>query len=185
MWRECGHRLGRSRLVVPPAPSGARKWRRQTDYRAACTVVPQSPAASVCDRGQQYCGPQCRAQARSEQLRRAGQRYQQSQIGRLQHAVRQRANAARRRQPLRPTDANPYGSRTTVLSEGRSCVFRDPSVLPRRRGVERAAVMRLSHQHLSQPLHLSIRQVRPKQRRELPDISTPLSMRTEQIGHPA
>lgn len=50
-----------------------------------------------CDRGQRYCGALCRDQGRRRQVRQAGQRYQQTEAGRLLHAARQRAYAARRK----------------------------------------------------------------------------------------
>ncbi len=43
-----------------------------------------------CYRGQAYCGDRCRQKARREQLRRATQRYQQSEEARLDHRDRQR-----------------------------------------------------------------------------------------------
>lgn len=64
-----------------------------------------------CDRGQQYCSPQCRQLQRTQQLRQAGQRYQLSERGRLLHAARQRAYMATRslsqtaRPKTMPTDA--------------------------------------------------------------------------------
>jgi hypothetical protein len=45
---------------------------------------------SHCDRGQRYCSLDCRLQSRSEQLRSARRRHQQSPEGRLDHRDRQR-----------------------------------------------------------------------------------------------
>lgn len=50
-----------------------------------------------CDRGQRYCSPSCRHQARRRQLREANRRHQRSPEGRLDHRDRQRAYRARRR----------------------------------------------------------------------------------------
>ena len=50
-----------------------------------------------CYRGQCYCGPQCRARSRRQQLRAANARYQQSEPGRLDHNDRQHAYRERRR----------------------------------------------------------------------------------------
>jgi hypothetical protein len=46
---------------------------------------------SPCDRGQVYCGLDCRGLARRLQLRAANLRHQQSEEGRLDHRDRQRA----------------------------------------------------------------------------------------------
>lgn len=43
-----------------------------------------------CDRGQRYCSPACRAEARLQQRRRANCRHQRSPEGRLDHRDRQR-----------------------------------------------------------------------------------------------
>ena len=44
-----------------------------------------------CDRGQRYCGPDCRLRVLREQRRRANRRHQNSPEGRLDHRDRQRA----------------------------------------------------------------------------------------------
>ena len=43
-----------------------------------------------CDRGQRYCAGDCAKLARTQSLQDAGQRYQTSRSGRLNHAARQR-----------------------------------------------------------------------------------------------
>jgi hypothetical protein len=43
-----------------------------------------------CDRGQRYCGPDCRLRVLREQCRRANRRHQNSAEGRLDHRDRQR-----------------------------------------------------------------------------------------------
>lgn len=45
---------------------------------------------SCCDRGQRYCSPSCRSQARVRQHRAANHRYQRSTEGRLDHRDRQK-----------------------------------------------------------------------------------------------
>jgi hypothetical protein len=45
---------------------------------------------SGCDRGQRYCSPSCRSQARRRQHRAANRRYQCSTEGRLDHRDRQK-----------------------------------------------------------------------------------------------
>ena len=52
-----------------------------------------------CDRGQRYCSPACRTQARLQQRRRANSRYQRSPEGQLDHCDRQREY--RKRKPCR------------------------------------------------------------------------------------
>ena len=56
-----------------------------------------------CDRGQRYCSPACRSEARRRQHRAANRRYQQSPEGRLDHRDRQQHYRERRCQP-RVTD---------------------------------------------------------------------------------
>lgn len=51
---------------------------------------------SHCDRGQRYCSPACRRQARLRQHRAANRRYQQSPEGRLDHRDRQQQYRERR-----------------------------------------------------------------------------------------
>jgi len=51
-----------------------------------------------CDRGQRYCSAECRKQARLASQRRASKIYQNSRVGRCNHARRQRRLRARRRQ---------------------------------------------------------------------------------------
>jgi len=56
-----------------------------------------------CDRGQRYCSPACRSEARRRQHRAANRRYQQSPEGRLDHRDRQQHYRERRCRP-RVTD---------------------------------------------------------------------------------
>lgn len=56
-----------------------------------------------CDRGQRYCSPACRTEARRRQQRAANRRYQQSPEGRLDHRDRQQQYRERRCRP-RVTD---------------------------------------------------------------------------------
>jgi len=56
-----------------------------------------------CDRGQRYCSPACRTEARRRQHRAANRRYQQSPEGRLDHRDRQQHYRERRCRP-RVTD---------------------------------------------------------------------------------
>ena len=49
-----------------------------------------------CDRGQRYCSPACRGQARLQQRRNANCRHQRSPEGRLDHRDRQRQYRRRR-----------------------------------------------------------------------------------------
>ena len=62
---------------------------------AVCRTLTQ--LCGSCFRGQRYCSDSCRLAARRRSLRAAGKRYQRTETGRLKHAARQRAYAARRR----------------------------------------------------------------------------------------
>jgi hypothetical protein len=55
---------------------------------------------SRCDHGHRYCAGACRHHARKESLQRAGQRYQQSAIGRRKHAARMAAHRRTRQQKV-------------------------------------------------------------------------------------
>jgi hypothetical protein len=66
---------------------------------ARCRV--QVILCSRCDRGNRYCGRQCRHQAREQSRRETAQRYQRSWHGRIAHAQRSR----RWRQRLAARDA--------------------------------------------------------------------------------
>ena len=60
-----------------------------------------------CDRGQRYCGPTCRTQARLQQRRCANCRHQRSPEGRLDHRDRQR-EYRRRQARTRVTDQGSF-----------------------------------------------------------------------------
>jgi len=62
---------------------------------------------SQCDRGQGYCSPACRSEARRRQHRAANRRYQQSPEGRLDHRDRQRSYR-QRCSPARVTDQSSH-----------------------------------------------------------------------------
>lgn len=66
---------------------------------AQCGCLTQ--ICTSCDRGQRYCGPTCRRQARKQQQHEAGYHYQRSERGRQQHAARQRAYYARQAEAQR------------------------------------------------------------------------------------
>ena len=74
-----------------------------------------------CDRGQCYCSPACRTEARRRQHRAANRRYQQSLEGRLDHRDRQQQYRERRCRP-RVTDQSslsvispaPFGCGETI-----------------------------------------------------------------------
>lgn len=68
-----------------------------------------------CDRGQRYCSLACRQTARREQCRRANQRHQQSEEGRLDHCDRQRAYRSRQNQ-ARVTDQGSVSRISPALS---------------------------------------------------------------------
>jgi|WetSurMetagenome_2_1015567.scaffolds.fasta_scaffold568328_2 hypothetical protein len=52
---------------------------------------------SCCDRGNIYCGPECSQIARGESLRAAGERYQNTHRGKINHAKRQKCYRERQR----------------------------------------------------------------------------------------
>jgi hypothetical protein len=54
--------------------------------RCHCQVI----ICSCCDRGNIYCGPTCASASRKESLQAAGERYQQTYRGRMNHAKRQK-----------------------------------------------------------------------------------------------
>jgi len=69
-----------------------------------------------CDRGQRYCSPACRGEARRRQHRAANRRYQLSPEGRLDHRDRQQQYRERRCRPhvtdqssLSPISPAPFG----------------------------------------------------------------------------
>jgi hypothetical protein len=72
---------------------------------------------SHCDRGQRYCSPACRTEARLHQRRSANRRYQQSPEGRLDHRDRQRHYRERRAQ-ARVTDQGSLSIICSALSKG-------------------------------------------------------------------
>ena len=55
---------------------------------------------SRCDRGHRYCAGVCGYQARSESLKRAGQKYQATRTGRFNNADRQQRFRARNQQKV-------------------------------------------------------------------------------------
>lgn len=63
----------------------------------------------ACDRGQAYCSPECRRQARRQQYRAAALRYQQTTRGRLMHRERQAAWRRRQRVGDSSGSAKPRG----------------------------------------------------------------------------
>jgi len=65
-----------------------------------CRCHVQVIICSHCDRGQRYCPGECRHEARSESLKRAGSTYQQSRVGRLNNAARQHRFRQRNQQKV-------------------------------------------------------------------------------------
>ena len=62
----------------------------------------QTWICSVCDRGNQYCSPDCSRRARRNSLNRANQKYRQTRQGKPNNALRQRRH--RQRQSEKVTD---------------------------------------------------------------------------------
>ena len=65
-----------------------------------CRCHVQVIICSSCDRGQRYCPGECRHEARSESLKRAASKYQQSQAGCFNNADRQRRFRERKKQKV-------------------------------------------------------------------------------------
>ena len=83
-----------------------------------CACCAQEVLVCVdCDRGQRYCGDECRKQARLASLRRAARRYQSSRVGRCNHARRQRRLRARQRQAQREQQLIPKNSDSSGPSQ--------------------------------------------------------------------
>lgn len=99
-----------------------------------------------CDRGQCYCSPTCRDQARREQHRRANCRHQRSPEGRLDHRDRQREyrrrHCARRAPEPRVTDQGSLSIASSVnmpewdRPTRPAVVQRDPAAVLARHGPE-------------------------------------------------
>jgi hypothetical protein len=78
-----------------------------------------------CDRGQVYCSGDCAQEARRENQRRAGRRYQTSSRGRAAHALRARRYRARRkavthRGPPQRSQGDPAVERAATESQSLS-----------------------------------------------------------------
>jgi len=98
-----------------------------------------------CDRGQCYCSPACRDQARLEQRRRANCRHQRSPEGRLDHRDRQRdyrQRLAQRALQARVTDqgslsiTSPVNMREWDTRSMRTAIQPSPAAVFARRGPE-------------------------------------------------
>jgi hypothetical protein len=86
---------------------------------------------SHCDRGNQYCGPDCARAARGESLRSAGARYQRRRRGRFCHAARQRRYRARcRAREAKVTHQGSIAPRRRASLAGKPFVRRDAPMTP-------------------------------------------------------
>ena len=65
-----------------------------------CRCHVQVIICSRCDSGQRYCTGECRHEARSDSLKRAGSKYQQSRAGRFNNAARQHRFRQRNKQKV-------------------------------------------------------------------------------------
>jgi hypothetical protein len=81
---------------------------------ARCRV--QVVLCSRCDRGNRYCGQQCRHQAREQARRETAQRYQRSWRGRIVHA--QRSRRWRQRRAARVATGAAGGDAHNVTHQG-------------------------------------------------------------------
>jgi hypothetical protein len=89
-----------------------------------------------CDHGQRYCSAECRKQGRLASQRRASKIYQNSRVGRCNHARRQQHLRARQRQRQREQQQIPKNSDSSGPSQ-EACAG---DVLPPRLNVRPAAL---------------------------------------------
>ena len=82
---------------------------------ACCHIEVQ--VCAPCDHGQRYCSSECRKQARLASQRRASRVYQNSRIGRCNHARRQQRLRARQRQPEPEPELIPKNSDSSGPSQ--------------------------------------------------------------------
>jgi hypothetical protein len=68
-----------------------------------------------CDRGNIYCSPQCAQRMRKASLKRANQRYQCSEKGRLQHCVRQQRYLDRKERKMTDQGSEPTPTKTNAF----------------------------------------------------------------------
>lgn len=81
--------------------------------RCACQVV----ICSHCDRGQIYCAGACAQQARLGSLQQAGQRYQASRQGQLNHAARQAHYRERQQQKVTHQGSAPRSRHDSLVQQ--------------------------------------------------------------------
>ena len=97
----------------------------------------------ACDHGNQYCSQSCAAAARRESLRRAGQRYQQSEQGQLCHRERQQRYRQRKRDIISPS----FDKSTVIPLKEKLCQRSSESSIehpPLRRGEKRCEICGIS-----------------------------------------
>ncbi len=81
--------------------------------RCACQVV----ICSHCDRGQIYCAGACAHQSRLESLQQAGQRYQSSRQGQLNHAARQARYRERQQKKVTHQGSTPKSGHDSLVQQ--------------------------------------------------------------------
>lgn len=72
-----------------------------------CRCHAQVIICSNCDRGQRYCSGECRHEARSESLKRAGKKYQATRSGCFNNAARQKRYRAQNKQKVTHQGSTP------------------------------------------------------------------------------
>lgn len=68
-----------------------------------------------CDRGNTYCSPACSRTARKKSLAEAGQRYQQTPRGKINHAARQKRYRQRKQNKIVTHQGSPTDSTSDLL----------------------------------------------------------------------
>ena len=81
---------------------------------------------TLCDRGNVYCSKLCASSARSRTLRRAGKRYQQTHLGRRNHAARQKRYRLRQMQKV--THQGPHKEWIKVRTWAYTATIKQPAV---------------------------------------------------------
>jgi hypothetical protein len=104
--RSAHSRLQQERRMHATALSGR-------TLRCACCHTEVLVCAD-CERGQRYCSAECCKQARLASQRRASRVYQNSRVGRCNHARRQQRLRVRQRESKREQQLNPKNSDSSV-----------------------------------------------------------------------
>lgn len=106
------------------APLGSRRCSASRRFRCAWCEK-RCGICRSCDRGQKYCGPDCRREARLAAQREASRCYQSTEIGRAHHA--ERSARYRRRQRERAVASDGVTQQGLVFSDPECRLSSPPS----------------------------------------------------------